>query len=254
MHSSFDASVMKNRVVQWIRDWFAKNGPSRPAVVGISGGKDSSVVAALCAEALGADHVVGVMMPNIYQEDIDDSLRVIEHLGILSHTIAITMPVADLRHQLFHAGVEMSRQACINLPARMRMLTLYAVSQSIGGRVANTCNLSEDWIGYSTRWGDGVGDFSPIARFTAEEVCALGLALGLPEDLVMKKPSDGLTGRTDEENFGFTYRELDTYIRTGKCSSQIPRNKIDRLHRANKFKLSMPESFDPMLPVLASDQ
>ena len=117
------------------------------------------------------------------------------------------------------------------------MATLYAISQSVNGRVANTCNLSEDYIGYSTRWGDSVGDFSPLANLTSEEVVAVGVECGLPKELVCKTPSDGLCGKTDEDNFGFTYAELNKYIRTGVCESEVKKEKIDKLHAKNLFKL-----------------
>lgn len=244
----FDAAKTKEELVQWIRDWFEFNGKGLKAVIGISGGKDSTVVAALCSEALGKERVVGVMMPNLSQADIQDSVNLIEHLGIRGLTLPVTVPVADILSQIEHLGIKASEQTVINLPPRIRMSVLYAVSQSVGGRVANTSNLSESWIGYGTRFGDsGTGDFCPIKNLTSSEVVEIGHALDIPKHLVDKAPSDGLCGKTDEDNFGFTYRELDAYIRTGKCENEAVKERIDKLHCANLFKLSMPPSYDPGL-------
>lgn len=234
---------VRNEVVQWIRDFFQENGKDCNAIVGISGGKDSSVVAALCVEALGKDNVIGVMMPNGSQADINDSKAVIDFLGIKSLEINIEKSVDSIISELEKSGIEISDQTRINLPARIRMSTLYAVSQSNNGRVANTCNLSEDWIGYSTRYGDAAGDFSPLSNFTVSEVIKLGIELGLPEFLVKKAPSDGLCGMTDEEKIGFTYEELDKYIRTGICKDDIIKEKIDRMYKASRFKLELMPAF-----------
>lgn len=245
---NFEATKTKEEIIRWIKDWFETNGKGCNAIVGISGGKDSSVVAALCAEALGKERVIGVLMPNLAQSDIDCSFMLCEHLGIRHFMVPVTAAVADVMNTVEGAGIAPSEQATVNLPARIRMATLYAVSQSLNGRVANTCNLSEDWVGYSTRYGDAAGDFCPLSNLTVKEVKAIGHECGLPEKLVEKTPSDGLCGKTDEDNLGFTYNELDTYIRTGTYQSQITRNKIDRKHRANLFKLQMPPSYDPGLP------
>ena len=143
------------------------------------------------------------------------------------------------------AGVEISRQTTVNLPPRIRMSTLYAVSQSVNGRVANTCNYSEDYVGYSTRYGDMAGDFSPLGKLTVQEVKAIGKYLGLPENLVEKVPSDGLTSKTDEDNLGFTYTALDRYIREGVCEDEQTKARIDRLHNINLFKLQPMPTFEP---------
>ena len=238
----FDAGKVKDACVLWIRKFFQENGPDCSAVVGISGGKDSSTVAALCAEALGVDRVIGVLMPCGVQSDIDAAKKLVAHLGIRHYVVNIKDAVEGLKRNL---PFELSRQSAINLPARVRMATLYAVAQSHDGRVANTCNLSEDWVGYATRYGDGAGDFSPLSRLTVTEVKAIGRALGLPEDLVEKVPIDGLSGKTDEENLGFTYAELDRYVRTGKIENQATKEKIDRLHAANLFKLQPMPAFEP---------
>lgn len=237
----FNAKEVKDQVVQWIRDWFEQNGPGCNAVIGISGGKDSSIVAGLCVEALGKERVVGVTMPNGEQKDISDSMKLIHHLGIRHCNVNIgetcTALMGAVKEQLGVLGEEVSAQTSINMPPRVRMTTLYAVSQSLNGRVANTCNLSEDWVGYSTRYGDAAGDFSPLGGLTVQEVKAIGKELGLPIDLVEKVPSDGLCGKTDEDNLGFKYAVLDRYIRTGECDDPATKALIDDKHRKNLFKL-----------------
>ena len=242
----FDAVKVKDACVQWIRDWFEANGPGCNAVLGISGGKDSSVCAALCVEALGVDRVIGVTMPNGVQPDIDDSVRLINHLGIRRYNVNIGASfealMAEVEAQLGHPA---SAQTRINMAPRLRMTALYAVSQSNNGRVVNTCNLSEDWVGYSTRYGDAAGHFSPLGGLTVAEVLAIGEVLGLPKDLVHKAPSDGLTGLTDEDNLGFTYAALDRYIRTGQIDDLATKALIDRKHVMNLFKLQPIPHFEP---------
>ena len=233
----FNVEKATQGAIQWIRDWFKQNGKGCNAVIGISGGKDSSVVAALCKEALGKDRVIGVLMPNGEQPDIDCSKQLVEYLGIPFYVCNIQKAVDGVLQSLEESGVEITRQTRVNLPPRIRMSTLYALSQSNNGRVANTCNLSEDWVGYSTRYGDAAGDFAPLGKLTVQEVKAIGFHLGLPKNLVEKVPSDGLTDRTDEDNLGFTYAALDKYIRTGVCEDETVKAKIDRLHVMNEFKL-----------------
>lgn len=240
----FDAKTVKNDLVDWIKKWFEENGKGCNAVIGISGGKDSSICAALCVEALGKDRVIGVLMPNLKQDDIEDSHQLIEYLGIKGFTVPISVAVAGIHNQLEHSGIAVSEQATINLPPRIRMSVLYAVSQSVNGRVINTCNLSEDWVGYSTRYGDSVGDFSPLSKLTVTEVKAVGYELGLPQELIEKVPSDGLCDKTDEDNLGFTYEVLDKYIRTGKIDDAETKDKIDTMHEKNLFKLQLMPSFE----------
>ena len=235
----FDAKKVTEELVLWIKNWFKENGDGCKGVLGISGGKDSSVTAALLVEALGKENVVGVMMPNGEQFDIDVSIALAKHLGIKAVTVNIKDSFSGLVSQLENSGIELSRQAEINLAPRLRMAAVYAVSQSVNGRVANTCNLSEDWVGYATRYGDGAGDFSPLSKLTVQEVKALGRELGLPEMFVEKVPIDGLCGKTDEDNLGFTYAVLDKYIRTGVCEDEKTKEKIDRMHKANLFKLQL---------------
>ena len=242
---TFCAKNVKTALIQWIRDWFEINGKDCSAVIGISGGKDSSVCAALCVEALGKERVIGVLMPNGVQDDIADSYQLVQHLGIRSYTISIADAVSAVRNQLKLAGIEETEQTAINLPPRIRMSVLYAVSQSMNGRVINTCNLSEDWVGYSTRYGDSAGDVSLLGQLTVQEVKALGRELGLPENLVDKTPSDGLSGRSDEAKLGFTYGVLDRYIREGICEDEGTRKRIDLLHKRNQFKLEPLPTFKP---------
>lgn len=232
----FDAVKIKDQCVLWIRDFFEKNGKGCNAVVGISGGKDSSVVAALCVEALGRDRVIGVLMPQGEQPDIDAAYMLVNHLGIKHYEVNIKNTVDAVLEGISDLP-EISRQTKVNLPARVRMATLYAVSQSMNGRVANTCNLSEDYVGYATRYGDGAGDFSPLSQLTVTEVKKIGRTLGLPEKLIEKTPIDGLSGKTDEDNLGFTYAVLDKYIRTGEIFNLKTKEKIESMHRKNEFKL-----------------
>lgn len=251
---NFNAKSVKDDIVAWIRKWFETNGSGCNAVVGISGGKDSSVVAALCAEALGKDRVIGVLMPNHRQSDIACAYQLVDHLGIKHTVINIGSSVDAISGNINSSilrtvksrpqiALRLSEQAKTNLPCRIRMATLYAVSQSVNGRVANTCNLSEDWVGYSTRYGDSVGDFSPLSNLTTDEVIAIGRVCGLPASLVEKTPSDGLCGKTDEDNLGFSYRVLNEYIRTGVCEKEEARRNIDHLHEKNLFKLQLMPSF-----------
>ena len=228
--------------VEWIRDFFEKNGKGCNAIVGISGGKDSSVVAALCVEALGKDRVIGVLMPCGEQADIDAAYLLVNHLGIKHFVINVKEAVDGVVKSLpFEASV----QTRTNIPPRIRMTTLYAVAQSHNGRVANTCNLSEDWVGYSTRYGDCAGDFSPLSKLTVTEVKQVGRFLGLPDSLVDKVPIDGLCGKTDEENLGFTYDTLDKYIRGTEEPAPHIKELIDKKHVANLFKLEYMPIFDP---------
>ncbi len=240
----FNAEKVKNECVQWIRDFFENNGKGCNAVVGISGGKDSSVVAALCVEALGKDRVIGVLMPCGEQHDIDMAKLLVDTLGIKHYIINIKDAVDGIVKNI---PFELSEQSRTNLPPRIRMSTLYAVSQSNNGRVANTCNLSEDWVGYSTRYGDAAGDFSPCSNLTVDEMKQIGRLIGLPDVLVDKVPIDGLCGKTDEDNLGFTYAELDRYIRTGEIEDQNKKARIDRMHKMNLFKLQLMPAFDPKL-------
>ena len=245
---NFDAKETKKELLKWIKEWFEVNGKGCNAVLGISGGKDSTVTAALLVEALGKDRVFGVLMPNGVQKDISDSIKVCNLLDIKNITVnikdAVEAEKANIINALKDIGItELTEQSIINLPPRIRMSTLYAVSQTLNGRVINTCNLSEDWVGYSTRYGDSAGDVSPLANLTVTEVKKLGMELGLPRELVYKTPSDGLCGKSDEDNLGFTYDVLDKYLRTGICEDEKIKEIIDHKHEINKFKLELMPSY-----------
>ena len=243
----FNAEKVKNECVAWIRNFFEENGKGCNAVVGISGGKDSSIAAALCVEALGKDRVIGVLMPQGEQHDIDKAFMLVDHLGIKHYVVNIKDAVDGIINNL-PSDIEITAQTLQNIPPRIRMSTLYAVSQSCNGRVCNTCNLSEDWVGYSTRYGDSVGDFSPLSKLTVQEIKQIGYLLGVPKELVDKTPIDGLCGKSDEENLGFTYAELDKYIRTGEIEDPVKKEMIDRKHRMNLFKLEFMPVFDSGIP------
>jgi len=240
----FDVEKITADCVRWIRNFFEENGKGCNAVIGISGGKDSSIAAALCVEALGKERVIGVLMPQGEQHDIDMAYMLVNHLGIKHYVVNIKDAVDGVLNNLPNelAVTEQTKQ---NLPARIRMTTLYAVSQSSNGRVCNTCNLSEDWVGYSTRYGDSVGDFSPMSHLTVTEIKKIGYYLGLPKELVDKTPIDGLCGKTDEDNLGFTYAELDKYIREGIIDDEHKKILIDKKHKNNLFKLELMPSFKP---------
>ena len=248
----FNAEKTRDNLVQWIKDWFEKNGPTSRAVIGISGGKDSTVVAALCARALGKDRVLGVLMPNGEQKDIDDSFKVCEALGIQHITVNIKDAYKGLAENVlgalrdFDDVTQLSEQTTINIAPRLRMTTLYAVSQTVGGRVINTSNKSEAMTGYFTRWGDECGDMKPLINLLKNEVVAIGLTMPeIPRELVEKAPSDGLTGKTDEDKIGFTYDALDRYLRwDGGIDDEVATKIKDRLSETN-FKRNPIPSFNP---------
>ena len=252
---------MQNRIdnlVKWIRTQVPEGGK---AVLGISGGKDSTIAAALCVRALGAENVVGVMMPNKHQDDIEDSKRVCELLGIIPLTVNIGNACTVLMDWIAGAFTfephnkdymtsvgEVINNGMIktNLPARLRMATLYAVAALYpNSRVVNTCNYSEDYVGYSTKYGDAAGDFSPLGGLTVREVLAIGDALELPYDLVHKTPSDGMCGKTDEDNLGFTYDELDGFLLGKSGLSPETMGKVARLHKSTRHKYVPMPVYDP---------
>jgi len=238
---TFDVADAVEKCAAWLQNWFEENGKGCNAIVGVSGGKDSSVTAALCVKALGRDRVIGVLMPQGEQPDIDYSRDLVEFLGIKNITINVGPAIADLLAEA-EKSFDVSVASKTNLPPRIRMSALYLVGASHNGRVINTCNLSEDWVGYSTRYGDSVGDCGPLSNFTVEEVKEIGRYLGLPEKFIVKPPSDGLCGKTDEDNLGFTYKELDDYIRRGIEGPN--KERIDYLHKLNAFKLKYMDTFN----------
>jgi NAD+ synthase len=244
-------------VIQWIKDYF-KNNHDGKAIIGISGGKDSTICAALLVEALGTDRVIGVLMPNGVQNDINDSYNVCEYLGIYSLEVNIEDAYEGLRDNIGAAlaanyteqpytSVYDNNMIATNLPSRLRMATLYAVAALYpNSRVVNTSNWSERYIGYCTKGGDTVADFSPLGNLTVREVLAIGDDLGLPYDLVHKTPADGMSGKSDEEKIGFTYEELDNYLLTENITpSKEVWAKITKMHEANKHKLLPMPMFNP---------
>lgn len=227
----FDAKKVHDNLIAWLKDWFNKNGKGSPAIIGISGGADSTVCAALLSKALGKDRVFGIMMPNGRQDDIMDSIKVCDLYCGDRRTINIGTTYSALTSELKYANVKTDNPVYFtNTPARLRMVTLYGVAAAVNGRVCNTCNYSEDFTGWSSKFGDSAGDFSPIAKLTKTEVRALGDYMGVPKELVYKTPSDGMCGSSDEEKFGFTYDVLDNYIRTGNIESEVVKKRIDELH------------------------
>ena len=244
----------KNEIVEWIRTYFEANGKGCSAVIGISGGKDSSVAAALCAEALGRERVLGVLMPNGVQSDISDARQLVSFLQIPHVELNIGAAFQAMKGMLEGNGElldlcavrEITKDTEVNLPPRLRRATLYAVGQMLpkGARVVNTCNASEDYVGYSTKYGDAAGDFSPLSHLLVHEVRQIGEVLGLPSSLVKKTPSDGLSGMSDEDKLGFTYEVLDRYILTGRIEDNATKERIDRLHKINLHKLTLMPAFE----------
>ena len=236
---AFDAVKTTNNIIDWIKTYFINNaGPDTKAVIGISGGKDSLIAAALCVRALGPERVFGVMMPNGTQADIADSRATVAYLGI-PHTLIDIGDTVSAHYESIKDIAELNDAILTNVPARVRMMTLYSVAASIGGRVVNTSNYSEKYVGYSTKWGDGVGDFSPLGSLTVSEVLQIGEVLDLPRHLLYKAPSDGMTGKTDEDILGFTYKEVDEYIRENKIPEDVDvyRSIVNR-HETAKHKIN----------------
>ncbi|MBQ9281183.1 MAG: NAD(+) synthase [Treponema sp.] len=266
---AFDAEKIAAEVISWIQKWVSENGNEQTkVVVGVSGGKDSSVVSALLVKALGKDRVIGVMMPNGEQKDISDSQTLVSYLGIKHFTVNIAKAYEGIQKSFADAGVIVKKENVTekqtndslldsfsavfktNTPARLRMVTLYGIGAQIGNcRVVNTCNLSEDLVGYSTFYGDAAGDFAPINKLTTEEVVAIGDYLGLPSSLTHKAPSDGMCGKTDEDNLGFTYHEVNEIARKNEKGPNY--DKIIAKYKANLFKvkiIALP-CYKPNLPL-----
>ena len=249
----FNPQMQLAGLLEWMAEQMAACR-GKTAVIGISGGKDSSTVAALAVAAYGRENVYGVLMPDGVQPDIDYSQALVEHLNLPDTTINIHDAVQGVLGEMERAGLTPSRQTTVNLPSRIRMATLYAVAQSLpGGIVINTSNLSEDWVGYCTIYGDSAGAFSPLGMYTTEEVVALGRQLGLPEKFLIKPPSDGLTGKTDEDNLGFTYHAVNEYVRRGVVEPDI-KERIDALHRASRFKFQTLPVYHNGLPMALTDE
>ena len=248
---------LTNKLIDWIKDSM-KNSGGKTAVIGISGGKDSSVVAALCVKALGRENVVGVLMPDGVQDDISFAEGLCEELQIKHSTVniekmssAFSTVLKGLEGDMFDS---VSEQTTLNFPPRIRMTLLYAVSQSIDkSRVINTSNISEDWVGYATVYGDTAGAFSPLGTLTSDETIQIGAYLGLPDRFIYKEPSDGLTGKTDEDVFGFSYETLNRYIREGICEEDRVKTRIDQMHKYSRHKFLPIPMFPSELPIKADD-
>lgn len=253
-----DYGKLREDLVKWIRDWFEENGPGCNAIIGLSGGKDSTITAALCAEALGKDRVIGVAMPDY--GGFNEADKIADYLGIRFLTAPISSIFNGFKSMWYYFEDEnfnWSDQTIQNIPPRIRMTMLYAISQTFNGRVSCNCNLSEDWIGYSTIFGDQAGSFAPLSLLTVTEIRKLGHEMGLPDKWVEKVPDDGLPNSCpDEEKFGFSYAVLDKYIRTGVCEDAKIKEKIDRMHQKNLFKVKMLRIpvFDPEIGILAKDE
>lgn len=244
-------------IIEWIKESMVKSG-GKKAVIGISGGKDSSVTAALCVRALGKENVIGVLMPDGIQNDISYSKDLCNFLDIKNTIVNIEDMTKTFLKSLneIDEGIvsKISNQTRLNLPPRVRMTVLYAISQSIdNSRVINTSNISEDWVGYATIYGDTAGAFSPLGMLTSDEVVQIGDFLGLPTKLIRKNPSDGLTGKTDEDVFGFSYEVLNRYIREGICEDENIKKKIDAMHKYSRHKFLPIPMFQPFLPIEAKD-
>ena len=243
-----DFKKLHENIIKWIRDWFDENGTGCNAVIGISGGKDSTICCALLCEALGKERVVGIMLPNGKQHDLNVAQEICKYYGIKHFTIDIQHAVNTYKRMLEVNGVEITLQTKYNIPPRVRMTTLYAFSQSLNGRVVNTSNLSEDYVGWMTMFGDAAGDFSPLSFLTVTEVKKLGYEIGVPVKWVDKAPEDGLVGHTDEEALGVTYAQIDEYI----CSGQVEGNpeaedRIKALHEKSAFKLKPMAAYKPTI-------
>ena len=249
----FNPQMQLAGLLEWMNEMM-QSCHGKTAVIGISGGKDSSTVAALAVAAYGKENVIGVLMPDGVQPDIDYSNGLVDVLGIPHVTINIHDAVQGVVKEMERVGLTPSRQTLVNLPSRVRMATLYAVAQTVEqGIVINTSNLSEDWVGYCTIYGDSAGAFSPLGMYTTEEVIALGRALGLPEHFLQKPPSDGLTGLTDEDNLGFTYHAVNEYVRRGVCDPAI-KEQIDRKHKASRFKFTTIPVYHNGLPMALDEE
>lgn len=238
----FDAKKVKDEIIQWIRDYF-KDIPYTNIILGISGGKDSTVAAALYCEALGASRVKGLLIPDGEQKDIGIAKDVVSYLGIDAVEVNIKDITSFILNKVSHSGLKVTNQTANNIPPRVRMTVLFAFAQSMNARVSCNANLSEIYIGWYTMGGDNVGSIAPLANLTCTEVIEIGKELGLPDKFINKTPSDGLCGKSDEESFGFSYEVLDRYIRTGEIDDLDIKKKIDKMHDKNLFKLSPIESF-----------
>lgn len=253
-----DAKNLTEQCIAWIKDWFENySGKAKGVVLGISGGKDSTVVTGLCTKALGKDKVLGILMPNGEQPDISDSVEICELLGIKYRVVNIGSTVDALNNAIRYSKsyyeedfvdnfMPLSFHTQTNIPPRIRMTVLYAIGQELNYRVAGTGNASEAFVGYTTKHGDNAYDFNPIGNLTTEEVIAIGDYLGLPKYLVHKTPSDGLCGKSDEDNLGYTYEQVNRFMEKGTCGDPKIDAKIWKAHEYNLHKSFAAPKFRPV--------
>lgn len=248
----FDPNAARERLVKKIREFVQATGAGR-VVLGISGGKDSTVASALCARALGAENVYGIMMPDGVQKDISDSMRVCESVGFNRrivninemHTALLKAVEAGSNGAIEDFAVPFSEESNVNVGPRLRMTTLRYVAQAIGALLCGTGNLSEATVGYCTKDGDTSCDFNPLGSLTSVEVVEMGLTMPeLPRELVQKTPDDGLSGVPDEVKLGITYRQIHDFLRHGTCGDPAMDEKIARREKANMHKRRMPTILD----------
>lgn len=248
----FNAEEHLNKCVEWTRQWFEENGKGCNAVIGMSGGKDSTIVAAILCLAIGCDRVIGVAMPDEGQ-GINDADKICEYLGIKF----INMPIGPITERFKTSSENInddnfkwSKQTEQNIPPRVRMTMLYAIAQTFKGRVIGTTNLDERLTGYFTKFGDGLAcDIEPIEMLTVSEILEMGELIGLPSKWLYKVPSADLPNTlTDEEELGFSYKDFDLYIRNNRENlSTDTINRIEERIRKNRFKLKSIEHYEPEL-------
>lgn len=252
----FDAKAEARHIQRWIKNQIAARAPGGKVVLGISGGKDSTIAAALAARAIGPENVLGILMPDGIQSDIDYAKRAVHALDIQSRLVNIQTATESIQTMLLNAkdidtnkyrAIEPSRNAKINTPPRIRTATLYAIAASLDvpGLVCCNSNLSETYIGYTTKGGDNMGDIAPLREYTVSELKAIGDIIGLPYELVHKKPSDGLSGITDEQKTGIPYDILDKYLRTGVCDDAAILARIQQAHALAEHKVKRIPSCKP---------
>ncbi|GCD11699.1 NAD(+) synthase [Clostridium tagluense] len=246
MKKDFNVAMETKKVIEWIQVYFKNNKSAKGAILGISGGKDSTVVSALLVEALGKDRVYGVLLPNGVQKDISDSLKVVKDLDIKYSIVNIADSFNGLVDNIQEFQY-LSDQSLINIAPRIRMATLYAIGQTLGYRVCGTGNKSESYVGYTTKFGDSSSDFNPISDFDTEEVIAIGDYLGISHNLVHKIPSDGLCAKSDEENLGFTYHQLNEYMDNGTCGDKKIDMDIFWKHEASLHKFNPIPTFKKII-------
>lgn len=245
----FNVEKETKNVIEFIRDYYKKNNLGG-AIIGISGGKDSAVVAALFTKALGKENVIGVTMPcHSNKNDKTDARLISDYYGFEMINFDITGVFDSFKEELNNLGNfkdDEIKNSDINLKPRLRMSTLYylaALYSAIKGKtylVAGTSNKCELYVGYFTKGGDSVHDISPIADFTVDEVIKIGEYLKVPEKVLYKAPNDGLSNQTDEDKLGVKYKEIASYIDDENSVDEKTKEKIKRLHNASKHKFVIP--------------